>query len=109
MRLTDLLPDYHGGRNPEIAGLTADSRQVKPGYLFAALPGAKADGAAYIDDAIARGAVAVLTDKSSPSCAAGGGVRGGGLTLSRGRKNALPPGPPPALQEGGDRVGGGFS
>ena len=50
----DLLLD------PEIAGLTADSRAVKPGDLFAALPGGKADGRAFIKDAIARGAVAVL-------------------------------------------------
>jgi UDP-N-acetylmuramoyl-L-alanyl-D-glutamate--2,6-diaminopimelate ligase len=44
----------------EIAGLTADSRQVAPGYLFAALPGARDDGARYIADAVTRGAAAVL-------------------------------------------------
>lgn len=44
----------------EIAGLTADSREVKPGYLFAALPGAKADGRAFLVDAVARGASAIL-------------------------------------------------
>lgn len=43
-----------------ITGLTADSRQVKPGYLFAALPGVNADGARFIPDALSRGAVAVL-------------------------------------------------
>jgi UDP-N-acetylmuramoyl-L-alanyl-D-glutamate--2,6-diaminopimelate ligase len=43
-----------------IAGLTADSRAVMPGYLFAALPGAKADGSTFIGDAVARGAAAVL-------------------------------------------------
>jgi UDP-N-acetylmuramoyl-L-alanyl-D-glutamate--2,6-diaminopimelate ligase len=43
-----------------IAGLTADSRQVRPGWLFAALPGAKADGRDFIVDALARGAAAVL-------------------------------------------------
>ena len=47
-------------RDPEILGVTADSRAVKQGWLFAALPGAKADGAAFIDDAIGRGAIAVL-------------------------------------------------
>lgn len=45
-----------------ITGLTADSRQVQPGYLFAALAGQKADGTAFIDDALARGAAAVLTE-----------------------------------------------
>jgi UDP-N-acetylmuramoyl-L-alanyl-D-glutamate--2,6-diaminopimelate ligase len=43
-----------------IAGLTADSRAVMPGFLFAALPGARADGRAFIADAVARGAAAVL-------------------------------------------------
>lgn len=47
------------GRLP-ISGLTADSREVKEGYLFAALPGAKADGIHYISDAASRGASAVL-------------------------------------------------
>ncbi|MEZ5648414.1 MAG: UDP-N-acetylmuramoyl-L-alanyl-D-glutamate--2,6-diaminopimelate ligase [Alphaproteobacteria bacterium] len=44
----------------EIVGLTADSRSVRPGFLFAALPGVKQDGRQYIEDAIARGAVAIL-------------------------------------------------
>ena len=43
-----------------IVGLTADSRAVKPGYLFAALPGSRTDGARYIADALARGAAAIL-------------------------------------------------
>jgi UDP-N-acetylmuramoyl-L-alanyl-D-glutamate--2,6-diaminopimelate ligase len=46
--------------DPEIAGLTADSRKVAPGFLFAALSGSKADGASFIPDAITRGAVAIL-------------------------------------------------
>ncbi|NQW12043.1 MAG: UDP-N-acetylmuramoyl-L-alanyl-D-glutamate--2,6-diaminopimelate ligase [Alphaproteobacteria bacterium] len=47
--------------DPDIMGLTADSRDVRPGWLFAAIPGTRLDGRAYIDDALARGAVAVLT------------------------------------------------
>ncbi len=47
-------------RDPDIAGIAADSRAVKPGWLFAALPGTKADGSTFIADAVARGAVAVL-------------------------------------------------
>jgi UDP-N-acetylmuramoyl-L-alanyl-D-glutamate--2,6-diaminopimelate ligase len=53
-----------GSPSPEISGLTADSREVRPGYLFAALAGARLDGRRFIDDAVARGAVAVLTDDS---------------------------------------------
>ncbi|MGO8917437.1 MAG: UDP-N-acetylmuramoyl-L-alanyl-D-glutamate--2,6-diaminopimelate ligase [Stellaceae bacterium] len=48
--------------DPDIRGLTADSRTVKPGFLFAALPGSKTDGRRFVEDAVARGAVAVLTD-----------------------------------------------
>ncbi|HET7880290.1 MAG TPA: UDP-N-acetylmuramoyl-L-alanyl-D-glutamate--2,6-diaminopimelate ligase [Acetobacteraceae bacterium] len=49
----------------EIAGITADSRQVAPGYLFAALPGSHADGRSFIADAVARGAVAVLAPEGT--------------------------------------------
>jgi len=51
---TDLAVD------PEIAGVTSDSRQVRPGYLFAALPGAKVDGKTFAEGAVRSGAVAVL-------------------------------------------------
>src|SRR5258706_7891650 len=44
----------------QFAGLAGDSRDVKPGYLFAALAGTKADGAAFVRDAVAHGAIAVL-------------------------------------------------
>jgi len=44
----------------DIAGITADSRQVAPGDLFAALPGTRIDGRRFIGEAVARGAVAVL-------------------------------------------------
>lgn len=43
-----------------VTGLTADSRQVAPGFVFAALPGVRVDGARFIGDAAARGAVAIL-------------------------------------------------
>lgn len=43
-----------------VTGLTADSRQVAPGFVFAALPGTNVDGGRFIGDAAARGAVAVL-------------------------------------------------
>lgn len=43
-----------------LKGLTSDSRKVRPGFLFAALPGAKADGAAFIADAVRNGASCIL-------------------------------------------------
>ncbi len=45
-----------------IYGLTADSRAVQPGYLFAALSGSLADGRNYVGQAIENGAAAILTD-----------------------------------------------
>jgi UDP-N-acetylmuramoyl-L-alanyl-D-glutamate--2,6-diaminopimelate ligase len=48
--------------DPEIAGLSADSRTVRPGYLFAALPGTRLDGRVFAAEAVSRGAVAILTD-----------------------------------------------
>jgi UDP-N-acetylmuramoyl-L-alanyl-D-glutamate--2,6-diaminopimelate ligase len=44
----------------EIAGVTADSRHVVPGDLFAALPGNRVDGRGFIAEAVERGAVAIL-------------------------------------------------
>jgi UDP-N-acetylmuramoyl-L-alanyl-D-glutamate--2,6-diaminopimelate ligase len=51
--------------DPEILGLTADSREVRPGFLFAALPGSKTDGRSFIPDAVAKGAIAVLTSEAA--------------------------------------------
>ncbi|WP_397419584.1 Mur ligase family protein, partial [Phenylobacterium sp.] len=48
--------------DPDITGVTADSRRVKPGFLFAALPGSLADGASFAAQAVAAGAAAVLAD-----------------------------------------------
>jgi UDP-N-acetylmuramoyl-L-alanyl-D-glutamate--2,6-diaminopimelate ligase len=52
-----------GGLDRPISGITLDSRRVVPGNLFFALPGLRADGATFIDEAIDRGAVAVVTQK----------------------------------------------
>src|SRR5580693_7056025 len=48
------------GADCDISGITADSREVKPGYLFVAIPGTKHDGTAFIAEAVSHGAVAVL-------------------------------------------------
>ncbi len=47
-------------RNVEVTGLSSDSRDVQPGNLFAALPGTRHDGRAFINDALERGAGAIL-------------------------------------------------
>ncbi len=61
--LEELLPA--GAALPELRGLTADSRAVRPSFLFAALPGAKTDGRAFIAEAVARGAAAVLAPEGT--------------------------------------------
>ena len=59
----DEVAAVKGGLDRPISGLTMDSRRVVPGSLFFALPGLRTDGAAFIDEAINRGAVAVVTQK----------------------------------------------
>ena len=71
-KMAPKLSDYFGdgeilaAKGPldrPISGLVLDSRRVVPGNLFFALPGRRADGASFIDEAVNRGAVAVVTQK----------------------------------------------
>lgn len=62
MRLSELarelgLPAY--GQDVDVAGVSSDSRRVAPGDLFVAIPGRRHDGARFVADALAAGAVAV--------------------------------------------------
>ena len=56
------LPDSSGVDIPDatVTGIVLDSRQVKPGDIFVALVGENSDGHQYIDNAVDRGAVAVV-------------------------------------------------
>jgi UDP-N-acetylmuramoyl-L-alanyl-D-glutamate--2,6-diaminopimelate ligase len=69
VHLSRLLPGDaalpHGMPDIAITGLTADSRDVKPGYLFAALPGTSVDGARFIPQAVAAGAVAIVAGEAA--------------------------------------------
>ena len=47
-----------------VSGISADSRTVKPGFLFAAIPGTRADGLAFLPQAIAAGAAAVMAERA---------------------------------------------
>ena len=69
-RLKDLLEQsgltqlgYTGDADLEIQGIAYDSRKVGPGYLFVCIRGEHHDGHAYINEAVARGAVAVVIDR----------------------------------------------
>lgn len=61
-KLSSLGLTARSGRDPDLTGVTQDSRAVKPGFLFAALPGSAAHGATYIARALEGGAAAILTD-----------------------------------------------
>ncbi len=54
----------------EISGLTCDSRRVAPGFLFAAIPGGSIDGRDFVDQAVERGAAAVLAPEGTVTRAA---------------------------------------
>ncbi|OAQ20134.1 UDP-N-acetylmuramoyl-L-alanyl-D-glutamate--2,6-diaminopimelate ligase [Thermosulfurimonas dismutans] len=67
MKLEALLQDFEvrevrGSLEVEIAGLEEDSRRLAPGYLFVARRGTRVDGHAFIREAVARGAVAVVRE-----------------------------------------------
>ncbi len=67
MILRDLFPQLIGADGDvPITGLTADSRQVQPGFVFAAMQGVVTDGRKFISGAIEAGAVAVLGEDLSP-------------------------------------------
>lgn len=75
MRLADLLPESDlaresdlspaaggAGRGCEVTGLSGDSRKVAAGHAFFALAGSKVDGRAFVAEAVARGAVAIVAE-----------------------------------------------
>ncbi len=66
VRLADLLRvdeilAVRGALSRSVSGLAIDSRRVAPGEVFFALPGRRADGADFVDEAVARGAVAIVS------------------------------------------------
>ncbi|MDR6756643.1 UDP-N-acetylmuramoyl-L-alanyl-D-glutamate--2,6-diaminopimelate ligase [Mycoplana sp. BE70] len=69
MKITDLAgPEVSNLGNAsaiEVGGISADSRTVKKGDLFVAVNGSKNDGTAYVADAIARGAAAVVVGREA--------------------------------------------
>ncbi len=69
MKLSQFAGDLIEAAGPtaeiEIAGITSDSRQVRPGFLFAALQGTRADGSAYARDAVEGGAAAILAARGA--------------------------------------------
>ena len=68
--LSELGLRAQGGREARITGLSVDSRQVKPGHLFAALPGTRMHGGEFIRYALRMEAAAILTDREGAAVAA---------------------------------------
>ena len=71
MKLGELLrelPVLHAGADvtAEVSSLAYNSREARPGTLFFAIHGEKADGHAYIPQALERGAVAVVSERPAP-------------------------------------------
>ncbi len=68
MKLGQLLPAAAVGRayDLEITGITSDSREVKPGNIFVAVPGVKANGMLYVADAAKKGAIAIVAEGDMP-------------------------------------------
>ena len=67
--LAELGLTAQGGREARVTGLAVDSRQVKPGNLFAALPGSRIHGGEFIQFALRMGAAAILTDRAGAEIA----------------------------------------
>ena len=66
MKLRDLLPEAAPNSRIdeiEVAGVTSDSRKVKPGFLFVAIAGNKTDGARFVKQAASDGAVALAAEQ----------------------------------------------
>lgn len=68
--LAELGLTARGSAEAQITGLAVDSREVKPGYLFAALPGARVHGGEFIPYALRMKAAAILTDAQGAEIAA---------------------------------------
>ncbi len=75
LRSSGALPDA------EVTGIAYDSRKVTAGFLFFAFSGAKTDGAQFANDAIKKGALAVVGDRPAP-----GGFAGLWLQVAHGRE-----------------------
>lgn len=67
MKFTDLTASLiikkRGGGDPQVQALAYDSRNVRPGSLFVAIPGAVVDGHSFLDQAVRLGAEAAVVEK----------------------------------------------
>ncbi|MDN5789698.1 MAG: UDP-N-acetylmuramoyl-L-alanyl-D-glutamate--2,6-diaminopimelate ligase [Micrococcales bacterium] len=89
-RLVETIAGTPDATGITVTGVTLDSRSVLPGDLYAALPGFNVHGAGFAADAIAHGAVAVLTDPAGAKLLAGTKLLAGGDHEQLGPRPAVP-------------------
>ena len=65
MKLKKIFPEKNIPGGIDITGITDNSKEVKPGYLFIAVPGKSSDGHFFIEDALKRGAGAVICNRKT--------------------------------------------
>ena len=98
MELRDLIgaleaPMLMGADNVDITNIQSDSRRVTKGSLFVAVRGTAVDGHAYMDSAIEKGAVAIVSSHGGGSGLGGGRpapLRAGGRQPARQRRDLHP-------------------
>ena len=61
--IPEIAEQAESTRDISVAGISADSRKIEPGMLFVAIPGNKANGATFAQDAVARGAAAIISSE----------------------------------------------
>jgi len=69
------VDSFRGERSSRVTCIITDSRRVVPGALFVAIGGQTTDGNLFIEEAIDRGAVAIVSEKDSPSVRQVGYIR----------------------------------
>ena len=62
-QIADFLEIAHGSNNKVVTGITLNSQKIESGDLFIALQGAKTHGIQFLEDVVAAGAAAILTDE----------------------------------------------
>ena len=75
----------------ELGGIAADSRKVRPGGLFVAVPGTKADGLAFVPQALKNGAAAILSEQAAELPAGVALIRVPNVRRARSSKEASAP------------------
>ena len=85
------VPTRRGDGATVVTGVSLSSQRVRPGDLYAALPGARTHGATFAAEAVASGAVAVLTDAEGADRVGGVRPAGAGRRPTRARCSAASP------------------